>query len=130
MVLASSRDPTHSISMEPDDNDTVLEEFGQGRHKQLLGRLLWFVTSKMQFVNCPLTSAQPQLVMKSASISLLRCVIGNPACKMFVSCNLDVLGIAGISHGLFVVMTDADWAGDVKDRRSYFEIGVWDQPFC
>ena len=22
-------------------------------------------------------------------------------------------------------MTDAEWAGDVKDRRSYFRIAVW-----
>ena len=28
-------------------------------------------------------------------------------------------------QGLVVVMTDADWAGDVKDRRSYSGIEVW-----
>ena len=44
---------------------------------------------------------------------------------MIVGYNLDVPGIAGIPQGLVVVMTDADWAGDVKDRRSCSEIAVW-----
>ena len=44
---------------------------------------------------------------------------------MIVGCNLDVPGIAGISQGSVVVMTDADWSGDVKDRRSYSGIAVW-----
>ena len=44
---------------------------------------------------------------------------------MIVGCNLDVLGIAGTPQGSVVVMTDADWAGDVKDRRSYSGIAVW-----
>ena len=44
---------------------------------------------------------------------------------MIVSCNLDVPGIAGIPQGSVVVMTDADWAGDVKDRRSSSGIAVW-----
>ena len=34
-------------------------------------------------------------------------------------------GIAGIPQGSVVVMTDADWAGDVKDRRSNSGIAVW-----
>ena len=55
----------------------------------------------------------------------LRYLIGNPACNMIVGCNLDVPGIAGIPQGSVVVMTDADWAGDVKDRRSYSGIAVW-----
>ena len=42
-----------------------------------------------------------------------------------VGCNLDVLGIAGIPQVSVVVMTDADWAGNVKDRRSYSGIAVW-----
>ena len=33
------------------------------------------------------------------------------------------LGIAGTPQGSVVVMTDADWAGDVKDRRNYSGIG-------
>ena len=44
---------------------------------------------------------------------------------MIVGCNLDVPGIAGIPQGSVVVMTDADWAGDVKDRRSYSGFAVW-----
>ena len=44
---------------------------------------------------------------------------------MIVGCNLDVLGIAGTPQGSVVVMTDADWAGDVKDRRSFSGIAVW-----
>ena len=51
--------------------------------------------------------------------------MGNPACNMIVGCNLDVPGIAGIPQGLVAVMTNADWAGDVKDRRSYSGIAVW-----
>ena len=43
---------------------------------------------------------------------------------MIVGCNLDVPGIAGTPQGSVVVMTDADWAGDVKDRRSYSGIAV------
>ena len=44
---------------------------------------------------------------------------------MIVGCNLGVPGIAGIPQGSVVVMTDADWAGDVKDRRRYSGIAVW-----
>ena len=50
---------------------------------------------------------------------LLRYLVGKPACNMIVGCNLDVPGIAGTPQGSVVVMTDADWAGDVKDRRSF-----------
>ena len=55
---------------------------------------------------------------------LLRYLVGNPACNMIVGCNLDVPGIAGTPQGSVVVMTDAGWAGDVKDRRSYSGIAV------
>ena len=44
---------------------------------------------------------------------------------MIVGCNLDVPGIAGTPQGSVMVMTDADWAGDVKDRRSYSGIAFW-----
>ena len=44
---------------------------------------------------------------------------------MIVGCNLDVPGIAGTPQGSVVVMTDADWAGDVKDRRCSSGIAVW-----
>ena len=55
---------------------------------------------------------------------LLRYLIGNPAFNTIVGCNLDVPGIAGIPQGSVMVMTDSDWAGDVKDRRSYPGIAV------
>ena len=38
---------------------------------------------------------------------------------------LDVPGIAGTPQSCVLVMTDADWAGDVKDRRSFSGIAVW-----
>ena len=38
---------------------------------------------------------------------------------------LDVPGIAGTPQGSVVVITDADWAADVKDRRSCSGIAVW-----
>ena len=44
---------------------------------------------------------------------------------MIVGCNIDVPGTAGTPQRSVVVMTDADWAGDVKDRRSYSGIEVW-----
>ena len=44
---------------------------------------------------------------------------------MIVGCNLDVPGIAGSPQGSVVVMTDAGWAGEVKDRRSYSGLAVW-----
>ena len=44
---------------------------------------------------------------------------------MIFGCNLDVPGTAGTPQDSVVVMTDADWAGDVKDRRSYSGIAVW-----
>ena len=43
---------------------------------------------------------------------------------MIIGCNLDVPGTAGTPQGSVVVMTDADWAGDVKGR-SYSGIEVW-----
>ena len=44
---------------------------------------------------------------------------------MIVGGNLDVPGVAGIPQGSVVVMTDADGAGDVKDRHSFCGIAVW-----
>ena len=61
---------SNALSVEkPDDNDTILDEPGQRRHRQFLGRLLWLdrLTSKTQSAICPLTSAQPPIVMKSTS---------------------------------------------------------------
>ena len=76
----------------------------------------WIVlTSKTQFVN------RDEINIKR----LLRYLIQNPACNMILGCNLDVSGVAGTPQGSVVVMTDADWAGDFKDRRSYSGIAVW-----
>ena len=69
LVLANSRDPTHSVSRNLTtmtlswtnlDNDVT--------DSCLVGYSGWIVlTSRTQFVNCPLTSAQLPLVMKSTS---------------------------------------------------------------
>ena len=91
----------------------------------LVGYSVWIVlTSRTQFFNCPLhvgtATTRDEINIKR----LLRYLVGNPACNMIVGCNLDVPGIPGTPQGSVVVMTDADWAGDVKDRRSYSGIAV------
>ena len=92
----------------------------------LVGYSGWIVlTSRTQFVSCPLTSAQPTTRDEINIKRLLRFLVGNPVCNMIVGCNLDVPGTAGTPQGSVVVMTDADWAGHVKDRRSYSGIAVW-----
>ena len=91
------------------------------------GRIV--LTSRTQFVNCPPTSAllpRDEINIKR----LLRFVVGNPARNMIVGCNLDIPGIAGTPQGSVVVMTGADWAGDVKDRCSYSGIAVCVKGFC
>ena len=42
----------------------------------------------------------------------------------FEGCQLDVLIAAGSLQGSVLVMTDADGAGDVKDRRGYSQRAV------
>ena len=119
---------SNTLSFEkPDDNDTILDESGQRRHRQLLGRLLWLDRPDIKNVVCQLsTHVGTATTRDEINIKrLLRYLTGNPACDMIVGYNLDVPGIAGIPHGSVVVMTDADWAGDVKDRRSYSGIAVW-----
>ena len=119
---------SNTLSFEkPDDNDTILDESGQRRHRQLLGRLLWLDRLDIKNAVCQLSThvgtatTRDQINIKR----LLRYLIGNLACNMIVGCNLDVLGIAGIPQGSVVVMTDVEWAGDVKDRRSYSGFAVW-----
>ena len=111
----------------PVDNDTILDESGQRRHRQLLGKLLWLDRPEYKNAVCQLsTHVGTATTRDEINIKrLLRYLIGNPACNMIVGCNLDVPGIAGIPQGWVVVMTDANWAGDVKDRRSYPGIAVW-----
>ena len=111
----------------PDDSDTILDEPGQRRHRELLGRLLWLDRPDIKNAVCHLsTHVGTATTRGEINIKrLLRYLIGHPACNMIVGCNLDVPGIAGTPQGSVVVMTDADWAGDVKDHRSYSGIAVW-----
>ena len=119
---------SNTLSFEkPDDNDTILDESGQRRHRQLLGRLLWLDRLDIKNAVCKLpTHVGTATTRDEINIKrLLRYLTGNFACNMIVGCNLDVPGIAGTPQGSVVVMTDADWAGDVKDRRGYSGIAVW-----
>ena len=107
--------------------ETILDESGQRRHRQLLGRLLWLDRPDIKNAVCQLsTHVGTATTRDEINIKrLLRYLIGNPACNMIDGCNLDVPGIVGTLQSSVVVMTDADWAGDVKDRRSYSAIAVW-----
>ena len=119
---------SNTLSFEkPDDSDTFLDESGQRRHRQLLGRLQWLDRPDFKNAVCQLpTHVGTATTRDEINIKrLLRYLMGNPACNMMVGYNLDVLGIAGSPQGSVVVMTDAAWAGDVKDRRSYSGIAVW-----
>ena len=109
------------------ENETILDDAGQRRHRQLLGRLLWLDRPDIQNAACQLpTHVGTATTRDEINIKrLLRYLVVNPACNMFVGCNLDVPGIAGTAQGSVLVMTDADWAGDVKDRRSYSGIAGW-----
>ena len=112
-------------SKKPDDSDTILDESGQRRHRQLLVRLLWLDRPDIKNTVCQLSAlvgtatTRDEINIKR----LLRYLIENPACNMGVGCN-DVPGVAGTPQGSVVVMTDAGWAGDVKDRRSHSGIAV------
>ena len=62
------RKGSNTLSFEkPDDNDTILDESGQLRHRQLLGRLLWL--DRPDIKNAVLSIAHPRRnsyhVMKS-----------------------------------------------------------------
>ena len=119
---------SNTLSFEkPDDNDTLLDESGQRRHRQLLGKLLWLDRPDIKNAVCQLSTHVGTATTRNETNlkRLLRYLIGNPACTMIVGCNLDVPGVAGIPQSSVVVMTDADWAGDVQDRRSYSGIAVW-----
>ena len=111
----------------PDDNDTILDEPGERRHRQLLGRLLWLDRPDIKNAACQLsTHVGTATTRDEINIKrLLRYLIGNLACNMIVGCHLDVPGIEGLPQGSVVVMIDADWAGDVKDCHSYSGIAVW-----
>ena len=90
---------SNTLSFEkPGDNDTVLDESGQRRHRQLLGWLLW---------------------LDRPSIN-----INNAVCQLSTHVGTATIR-AGTPQGSVVLMTDADWAGDDKDRRSHSGIAVW-----
>ena len=123
MVLANSRG-SNTLSFEKlDDNDTILDESGQ-RRRQLLGRLLWLDRPDVKHAVCQLsTHVGTATTRDEINIKrLLRYLIGNPACNIIVGCNLDVPGIAGTPQGSVVVMTDADWAGDVTGCAAALEL--------
>ena len=87
----------------------------------MLRRLLWLDRPDIKKAVCQLsTHADTATTRDGINIKrLLRYLTGNPTCNMIVGCNLDVPGIAGTPQGSVVVMKEADWAGDVKERRSY-----------
>ena len=61
---------SNTLSFEkPDDNDTILDESGQRRHTQLLGRLLWLDRPDTKNAVCQLYThvGTATLVMKSTS---------------------------------------------------------------
>ena len=55
---------------------------------------------------------------------VLRYLVGNPLRDTVEGCTLDVPAAAGAPLGSVLVMTDADWAGNVKDRTSLY----WKKP--
>ena len=58
---------SNTLSFEkPDDNDAILDESGQRRHRQLLGWLLWLDRPDIGNAVCQLSTQLP-LVMKSTS---------------------------------------------------------------
>ena len=109
------------------ESDILLDESGQRHHRQLLGRLLWLDRLDMRNAVCQVsTHVSTATTRDEINIKrFLKELIGNPACNMIVGCSLDVPGIAGTPQGAVWVMTDADWAGDVKVRRTHSGIAVW-----
>ena len=85
----------------PDDNDTILDECEQRRHRRLLGRLLWLYRPDIKNAVCQLsTHVGTATTRDEINIKrLLRYLIGNPACNMIIGCNLDVPGNAGTPKG-------------------------------
>ena len=124
---------SNTLSFEkPDDNDTILDESGQRRHRQLLGKLRWLDRPDMKNAVCRLhTQVGTATTRDEINIKrLLRYLIGNPAGNLIVGYSLDVPGIADTPQGSVVVLTNAAWAGDVKNRRSYSGVAVWVKRFC
>ena len=71
---------TNTLSFEkPDDNDSILDESGQRRHRQLLGRLLWLDSPDIKNAVCQLsTHVGTSTTRDEFNIKrLLRYLIGN-----------------------------------------------------
>ena len=87
----------------------------------MLCRLLWFDCPDIKNAVCQLsTHIGPATHRDEAKVErLLRYLVGNQLCIKIEGCTLDVRAAAGTPAGSVLVMTHADWAGDVKDRRSY-----------
>ena len=99
---------------------------GQRRQRQLLGRLLWLDRLDIKHAICQLSTHDGVAITRDQVnvTRLMRYRAGNLVCNKVVGCKLDVPGIAGTPQGSVLVMTDAAWAGDVNDRRSYSGIAV------
>ena len=113
-------------SQPPLENDAILDGAGQRRHRRSLGRLLWFDRSDIKNAVCQL-STHVRVATTRDEVNIKRLVwypVGNPLCIKVVGYSQDVRGIAGKPQGSVLVRTDADWAGDVKDRRSYSGVAV------
>ena len=118
-LLASSKVPTHLprcwMTLNNANTDSCLGDYS--------GCIV--LTSRAQFVNYPLTSENATTRDESNVKRLLRYLVGNLACNKVVGSKLNVPGIASTPQGSVFVVTAADGAGDVKDRRSYSGIAVW-----
>ena len=68
---------------------TVLDDAGQCRHRQLLGRQLWLGRPDIKHVVCQLsTHVGTATTRDEINIKrLLGHLVGNPACNMVVGCN-------------------------------------------
>ena len=88
------------------ESETILDDPGQRRHRQLLGRLLWLERPDLKNAVCQLsTHVGTATTRDEINIKrLLRYLVGNPACNVIVGCSLDVPGIAGTLQGTVLVM--------------------------
>ena len=114
------------------DSDTILDQSGQHRHRQLLGRLLWLDRPDIKNAVCQLsTHVGTATTRDEINIKrLLRYLVGNPACNMVVGCSLDVPGIAGTPQGSVLVLTDAGLGWRRQGSSQLFWHRCVDQGFC
>ena len=93
----------------------------------MLGRLFWMDRPDIKNVVCQLSTHVGTATNRDEDNvkRLLRYLVGNPLCNKIEGCKLDVPAAAGTPLGSVLLMTDTDWAGDVKDHRNYFRTVVW-----